>query len=687
MKLISLELHNFRQFSGTHKIEFATGEDRNVTLIYGANGGGKTTLLNAFTWALYGQTSLDFEQRDRLVSDSVWDDAAGDAVLETSVALAFEHNNVRYHLKRRVTTLKDGGREQLPHTVDVQLDSMEMNGVWKKIDPWSDSIAQILPQDLSKFFFFNGERIEQLVQPKAYAEIQLAIKTLLGLEQYEVALKHLPELSKRLRAELRKLGGTQASKIVNEQDEVRESIDRLEEERRRLNGEHRHLEDEKEQVLGLLRANGPAAELQKRRDDQERAYNAAVERQARAREARRNLLSRQSYKVLLAKLLPDVEQAAMGLREQGQLPAPLKRQFVEELLSTGTCICGTVLRPGAEPHAHVERWRAKAGLAEVEGAWQQLQGRIPDVRDVAAGLPEQLQQVNADIATAIEDARQAAAIVSDVSAQIKKLPAEDAQQLEGRLTKLDTQIIDNRRRVFDIERQLKEKEDRAAELRKMLAKVEITDKQSAVIRRRIDVNDSAHAAFQRMYDSACEFVRTRLDRQIRDVFSRIAVKSFYPELNSSFELHLWKGLGDDRFPAPKSTGENQILSLSFIGALVALCRERAQEDENTKFLGHMGGLYPIVMDAPFGNLDNTYRQQIAQALPNLASQVVVLSSAAQAEGVVADELEGRVGAKYVVTMKTTKTDINNERLTLDNRSFDYVVPAADADHAIIERVR
>jgi DNA sulfur modification protein DndD len=190
-----------------------------------------------------------------------------------------------------------------------------------------------------------------------------------------------------------------------------------------------------------------------------------------------------------------------------------------------------------------------------------------------------------------------------------------------------------------------------------------------------------------MYDAAGQFVRGRLDHRIREVFSRIAVKSFYPELNSSFELQLWKGNGEDRFPAPKSTGENQILSLSFIGALVALCRERAEEGTHAKFLGHLGGLYPIVMDAPFGNLDNNYRYQIARALPTLAPQVVVFSSAAQAEGVVADALEARVGAKYVVTMRTTKTDTPDEPITIDGISFDYIVASADADIATIEKVR
>jgi DNA sulfur modification protein DndD len=323
-----------------------------------------------------------------------------------------------------------------------------------------------------------------MVQRDAYAEIQNAIKTLLGLEQYEIALKYLPEVSRRLRAELKKLGSSQAGKIVSDQDEVRDAVERLEEEQQRVTANKRLLGDEMEKVVGLLRANAPAAQLQARRDEQERAYNAALDREKQARGERRKLLGGGAYRVMFAKFLSEVEDAATGLRERGQLPAPLKRQFVDELLESKTCICGTKLLPGDEPHEHVSRWRAKAGLAEVEGAWQQLQGRLKDVADLAAELPDRLRKLNGDMATAAEEARQASEIVSDVSAQIKKLPAEDAQLLEDRRSTLERRIDEAKLRLHDIERELKDKEERAAELRKSLAKVEIASRSTTKLMRR-----------------------------------------------------------------------------------------------------------------------------------------------------------------------------------------------------------
>ncbi|EMW3558781.1 AAA family ATPase, partial [Klebsiella pneumoniae] len=45
MKLIRLEINNFRQFYGKQSIDFAVDPERGVTLIHGENNGGKTALL------------------------------------------------------------------------------------------------------------------------------------------------------------------------------------------------------------------------------------------------------------------------------------------------------------------------------------------------------------------------------------------------------------------------------------------------------------------------------------------------------------------------------------------------------------------------------------------------------------------------------------------------------------------
>jgi len=202
----------------------------------------------------------------------------------------------------------------------------------------------------------------------------------------------------------------------------------------------------------------------------------------------------------------------------------------------------------------------------------------------------------------------------------------------------------------------------------------------------VAVTGDAAKAVKLMLETASESVRRRLDSRVRDVHSRITIKSFVPELNKDFELRLWRGDGPDRLLAPKSTGENQLLSLSFVGALAQLCKEQAERGSGAQFVGRIGGHYPIVMDSAFGNLENNYREAIARALPGMTSQVVVLTSKAQAEGVVSRELAPDVGAEYVICVHTTKPDAKRESIMLKGREWDYVIPASDHDSAQLRKV-
>lgn len=686
MKLQSLELENFRQFGGKQTIEFATGDDGgNVTVIYGANGAGKTTLLNAFTWALYGQLGKDMEEQERLITDAVWEQAPIGAHVTCGVTLTFEHNGSQYRLRRSVNATKNSAKQAI-HYSDILLTCSGKDGTWRNIESHTDSIDQILPERLARFFFFNGERIEHLVQRDAYEDIQAAVKTLLGLEQYERSVDHLPEVEKVFAAELRKLGKSRSSDLVAQLEQEKEQQEHLLTEQKRLKGEVAHLNDEIEQLEHTLRQHEATQQLQARRDEQRSVLNAAEERLRDARRGRAEVLTRRAYRIWLADLLPYVDQLASGLHDRGELPAPLKRQFVDERLESGVCICGTSLKPGEDPYKHVEEWRLKAGLAEVEGAWQQMKGHSKGVGNLADEPISELQHYNSEIAAASEAHRKAEEILNEVAAHLQKVGPEDTQKLERRQQEVRRKVVEHQFRLRDIASELAECWSQVRALADKLKKAHGENEKIEILRQRVALTNEAAKVIKQMLDTASESVRRRLNAKVRAIHAGITIKPFIPELNDAFELRLWANEGEDRLPVAKSTGENQLLSLAFVGALAHLCRDQAEQGESVQLVGRIGGLYPIVMDAAFGNLDTNYREAVARALPGTAPQVVVITSRSQAEGVVSRELAPHTGAEYVICIHTTKTDARRETISLQGREWDYVIPAADYDSADLKRV-
>src|SRR5690606_18453865 len=62
MKINSIVLNNFRQYYGTVSIHLDTNGDKNLILIGGRNGYGKTNFLISIVWCLYGDKIIQIDE-------------------------------------------------------------------------------------------------------------------------------------------------------------------------------------------------------------------------------------------------------------------------------------------------------------------------------------------------------------------------------------------------------------------------------------------------------------------------------------------------------------------------------------------------------------------------------------------------------------------------------------------------
>ncbi|MEV4568506.1 AAA family ATPase [Nonomuraea sp. NPDC049419] len=682
MKLLSIELENFRPYGGRNRISFAQEPGHNVTLIYGTNGGGKTTLLNAFTWALYGRLSADVEQQDRLINNRIWQEARPGSSVDMSVTVEFEHEGRTYTARRFLTAEKQNSDQRLPKAQLLLLERDD-RGVTKELKSAQGHIDKILPERLSKFFFVNGERIEQLVRKEAYAEIQHAIKTLLGLEQLERALKHLPTAANKLRHQLKSEGANSelAERLTAEIDAVFKETEEKKKEKESLNTEVQHLKDEIELLAARLKSLDGAKQLQLERERLERERASAHESLRKLEDERSRVLADSGYLAFIPDLPEKIIAACDALRERGELPAPLKRTFIEDLLMEGECICGTHLTEGSRERAALETWRERAGLAEVEAAWNQLRGAVAGLEERRRGTMDRLAETDRLIGEASDKERMLVEQLNEVSIEIKKLPQEDISAIEVRRSKMVDKLSETSRCLGTIDERLDFLANQKKQKEEQVDKIQVKDENNQRIQRRIAVIRETETALRQILELLSDSIRRRLDTRIRTLFKQASLKNYEPELTPGFQLEYWELVGDEKVPAPKSTGENMLLSLSFVGAVAQECRDAATNPN--PFFGGVGGEYPIVMDAVFGNLDDDYRRQIARFLPEMTSQVVVLSSKAQAEGVAENSLHPRVGKQYVITTHTTKSDLQDvtEKIAVNGREYPYQVLGSSFDGA------
>jgi DNA sulfur modification protein DndD len=688
VRLVALGLKDFRQFGGAQRLEFSQDESQNVTLVYGANGSGKTTLLNAFTWSLYGLFTDDFEQQERLLHDATWHNLPNRGSAYASVSVEFEHDRSLWRLTRKARFVKDQDRPQRPVGTDVELLRTEMpGGTTRPVGNPGEAIDQTLPADLHRFFFFNGERIEHLTRPSAYQEIGTAIKTLLDLEALERAVGHLPTARRRLEAELVKLDKSKTLAAHQERkEELSAELQSVEAELQEAMANRAAAQEERDAVAQRLRALEGASALQEQRDDAERSLVRIRAQSAGIRAKVHEVLSDQGFLAFTRGLAAQTVERFEKLRERKQLPAPLKRQFVEDLLHDETCICGSGLPKGSATRKQVEGWLFQASLADVEEMWTTLASESKHFVQSREDLNKRLEDLQRELGGLADEERHVEEKLSELSSQLKGMPLEEVRKLEAQYEAVQRRISQHDQRIGGLNLRREEAKRGIDAAERQIDQAELKDSEARLAQRRAHVAAEAERVLSSVLRIRTDGIRVELDRRIKETFRAITYKPFVPSLSPDFTLQLSTPEG---LPAVRSTGENQVLSLSFVGALAGMARERYEEAKAAPGGGleATGGIYPIVMDAAFGNLDESYRRDVARALPTLAPQIIVLVSKAQGLGVVQTELEPRVGKTYVVQFDTSKENAPEETIEVFGRECSYIQQSTDGiDRATVVEV-
>ncbi|HBE53500.1 MAG TPA: ATP-binding protein, partial [Cyanobacteria bacterium UBA11369] len=644
MRLISIKLCNFRQFYGqTPEIALASGE-QNTTIIHGNNGAGKTTLMNAFTWVLYEKFSAAFAAEDQLVNKRAITEAAQGRAVSCWVEVSFEHDNKRYYAKRLCRAYRN---EMGIHHAQSQL-FMQIagtDGEWfHPPQPPEDIIGRILPESLHQYFFFDGERIEQIVRSEKKAEIAEATKELLGVEVLTRAIRHLGDARKSLEGDLRLIGDPQTKKLIREKQKLEQEIEQLQKRQVEIASELSHQADLKKTISNRLLELGGAEELQRLRNELQAQLTSIKEQMKQGNESIKKAISTRSYTIFLPNITAEFRDFINKLRDRGELPTAIKRPFVEELLQRGRCICGAELHEGTHAHANVQTWMDKAGMADIEETAIRMSAQVDELDKQVPEFWQEIDRQQANINQYRIEISRIETQLEDINKKLRKFPDENIQELQKRLDEIETKISELNRESGANKQQIENLKTQVESLGKQIDKHQMNEMRQVVAQRRIAATQDAIERLTEVKSRLDKQFRLQLEKRVQEIFSEISFTPYIPKLSDKYELTLIENTsGKDELVAA-STGENQILSLSFIGGIIDGVRQWRQKNS---LMGPDSSTFPIVMDSPFGSLDEIYRRQIAKVLPKLANQLVVLVTKTQWRGEVAEEMSARIGKEYV----------------------------------------
>ena len=691
-------------------MDIASSPDRPITLVFGKNGGGKTSLLTAIYWCLYGKMDLE---EDKGIQNLVNDHAIQEkGVSKSNPARAtvtlyashtthgqpflyqIERGQRAYETNRARTEAPDGltvtratppeGYQYGDDVVSACRQNGEDSATFQDYEA-QRVIGQILAEGVAKYFFYPGETLSFPFKDdrKSKRLLQEFLREISARSKFAPFAETIAEAHKNLK---------QQSKAHAEADSATQ---RLQADIEQLT----HKLAMKEQRLPDARTERETAEENKNHVDAQLALH---------EEYRGVLAEERAAKALVDSSTSDVEHAEQALSDalasaylcvasplfdavievfsQKPYPSDISSTLVEQMRETMKCICGRELTD--------EILKSLEPLSPTD---ESVSKRMITLNSYATSLRTSSTERTA-VDTAHVALKKSNEARSDAIRTLSSAQAKVADQGADHFGSVDKDDLVAARSRFQEDMRILDMEIGGLQISIDEAKQDIAskeaDKQAAAPKTDKAVHRAAAIAqeIDELLDDIerkqADVARGHLEDLIEENYV-IYKRSLRAKIDPEFRVKIHETIADRL--TVKSVGdiagsETALLTYAFAAAAARLIPQyQTLTDLLTTIpvfeeVEHI----PLVVDAPFTNLGQEYKRRVMELMTKGFSQVVVLTESSDTE--VLEDTADRIGAEYIVRFEGDLKDDVDTTFTWKNRTLTYASSNREVSRSTLEPI-
>ena len=623
MKFRKLTIENYKSFQFATEILFPIGEDgRSIFLIGGMNGAGKTSIMEAVTYCLYGGKADDIfrniNRREKAKGNAnvafeiviEMDDGSELIVKRSWTAGAVSEPKPR-DLSERLVVVRDGKR--------VSVQNQEI---------WQDFIRAAIPPGITQFFFFDGEKIQEIAADD-HSEVRLksSLEAALGIQYIN-----------RLASDIVYIKQEERKGFVEISDE---DLDFKQSELKREKSKQARKHTERDALRVEL--DGFKDQLEEARKRFEAAFHVAPE----SREAMRE---QEKRRVVAANRLAQVESEIRGLCEKalpfsiaGKLFDGIRRQIDAEresasgeaIKENAAALAKRIVRVVEEPEPiYTERLSAER-LAELERRiFRLLKEGDPDAdvtkvldlsdRDAARVLNRMESLESSDVfllKPLLEEAQNLEALLKQLEGAagpggaLTGTERDLFEELQSVMESCSTQIGRKTEQLRLVEEDIlaldKRISDIEVEIEKLYEKHNVSKEKADFIDECDAIASVLNQFVVRLRKNKVHLLQEKTFEMYRLLSSRSGLIKDITIDDRTYEIKITDRNGHEIRKSSMAAGEKEVFAISLLWGL-------AQTSELK---------LPIIIDTPLSRLDSTHRDNIVNNyFPNAGEQVIILST-------------------------------------------------------------
>ena len=624
MLIKQIALKNFRQYKDLQVVKFSCDKEKNVTVVLGDNTSGKTTLIQAFNWCLYGATS--FKTRE-LVNSEMLQEMNLFSSAEVAVEVELQHEDKLYVIRRTQVVTKNEGDKSSCTRATLKVEYKEETGEMQEVPSFEcqNTINKILPEALSGYFFFDGEHVSEI---NSKGNVVSAVRGLMGLETISEAVDHFSpkktnSVISKLQRELDVGQDERSEKLKRELDEAKEKLQMLETRKTQTSEEIAYFEGRKKELTALILANADTKARQEEKDRVERDIEFLQRNQSDVEQQIVRDFTRNAYKFFASALYSKVFQVISDAKQDGEGIPKMHSDSIDFILNRGKCICGAdlTMNQGAVNHIKHEQ-----SLLPPQHIGTTIREFKRDCQRYENEVESYAETIKADYIRIRENANQ----LDDKRVHFNELSKSiqgdiDVGKYEYDNVENDKVLTEKRNLLLDITREIGETNNKIQSLESTIDGLRVSTEKNQKIATAIAYATKISDWFKEGYDKSERIVKEDLYTSINSLFSQMYHGERIVEIDDNYHITLKVDGGNGVLVNDTSPGLDTVKNFAFIAGIVDLARKKAKSKGTIPGeIEYSSEPYPIVMDAPFSNADEKHIANISRVLPQVAEQVILV---------------------------------------------------------------
>ncbi len=595
-----INITNFRQY---RNVSLTFDSSKGVFLFIGKNGMGKSNFLNAICWCLYNKQPFKFHDKaKKLLNEETAREKTQYEEVKVSIEVNIDNKLFLFQRTQRET--------QMSKFIVMSKQGED----WIEFPNPTVIVNNFLPESVSQFFLFDGEAVQNLYKGSYSDNLRDGVWKVSDVTLLDRASKDLSGTKDQLRKFVSKdepdteLLESELSEFEKNRKEKEKLLGTLQKEIGESKGKREEFNEE-------LKRFSAFKHLQEQRDLLKRELEDANRRsETYQRQINDKLINIGPFWYIKNNLV-QLAQKLNEVSKSGELPPKIKSTFVQEIIDSKKCICGTIVLDGSKESKCLHK--LLADVEPLDNRSYLIEDKIEInsiIKDLQIGFQTEFKEIRERLAKERKRVEEIKIQLNEISEKLVKVPGH-VGDIESTIRRLDDQIELGTQEIGATNSLIKQLDEKIIEYKSRLEKL---NKESGKRKTEMKYLDFLEEAKDKV-----DYIREKLIIQVGKSVSSYT-NEYFKELiwkkdefqkvsfTEDFKVEIFKKGENLNSLEILSTGEMKVLSFATIKALA-------------KLSGFNN--VPVFIDGPLENLDKEVRTNFLEKLPDFMEdkQVFIFS--------------------------------------------------------------